>query len=90
MPTSSRPRRAYETVDVVAALARQIRALSARVADADPEDLAHMVTLRDTLEAAIADAVHGQRRTHGRSWADLGRALGVTRQAMEKRYGNRA
>lgn len=88
MPTTTpRKRRTYETADIVSHLRRQFRALSRRVSDGDPIDLAMMVGLRDELDAAIDAAVKGQRATHGSSWAELGQALGVTRQAVQKRYG---
>lgn len=65
---------------------RVIRGYGKRVADADDVDLAEMVQLRDVLEQAIADAVRGQRDLHGRSWADVAKPLGVTRQAAQMRY----
>lgn len=76
-----------ETPEYAAMLRRMIRAYGRRVADADDVDLAEMVELRDLLETAIAEAVAGQRERHGRSWADVARGLGVTRQAAQMRYG---
>ena len=75
-----------ETPEYRAMMVRMLRAYGRRVADADDVDLGDMVGLRDELEAAIADAVRGQRERHGRSWADIGRALGITRQAAQQRY----
>lgn len=66
---------------------RAIRGYGRRVATADEVDLAEMVELRSVLEGAIADAVQGQRENLGRSWADIGRGLGTTRQAAQERYG---
>ena len=78
-----------ETASFAAAVRRMIRAHGRRVADADPEDLADLAALRDVLDAAIAEAVAGQRARHGRSWADIGRGLGTTREAAYQRYGKR-
>lgn len=69
------------------AFARRIlRALSARVGDADPEDLAELVAMRAAVDEAIdnaARAVHA----NGASWAQIGAALGVSKQAAQQRWG---
>lgn len=77
---------AVETPEFGSMVRRMIRAYGRRVADADPEDLADMVTLRDELEQAILLAVDGQRRRDV-SWAVLGDALGISRQGAFQRYG---
>lgn len=70
-----------------------IRAHGRRVADADPEDLADLVALRDVLEETIAAAVEGLRaggsEGHYRPmpWSQIARGLGTTRQAAQMRYG---
>lgn len=70
-----------------AAFARRIvRAYSKRVALADPEDLTDLLALSAALDEAVEAAVlalHAQ----GRSWAEIGRAAGVSRQAAHKRWG---
>lgn len=76
-----------ETPEYAAMLRRMIRAYARRVADADDVDLAQMVQLREEIDVAITAAVRGQREQHGRSWADVGRGLGITRQAAQMRYG---
>ena len=78
---------AVETPEYVAMLARMIRAGGRRVADGDPEDLALFVQLQAELDAALDAAVAGMRENTGRSWAEIGRALGVTKQAAAKRWG---
>ena len=65
---------------------RVLRAHGRRVGDADPEDLTDLVALRVELDKAIAVAIMGQRRA-GFSWADIGRGLGVTRQAAQMTWG---
>lgn len=67
-------------------LRRMIRAYARRVAEADDIDLADMIEIRKELDAAIGAAVRGQRE-HGRSWGDVARGLGVTRQAAQMRWG---
>ena len=83
-----RPRRERETMDYLAAARRFIRRAGERVADADEFELAELVALRAELESAIVTAVHGQRSI-GRSWAYVGAALGMIRQAAHERYGER-
>lgn len=82
----SSSKRETETTEYAAMMRRMIRAHGRRVADADDVDLAELVALRDTLDQAIADAVAGQRANHGRSWADIARALGISRQAAHQRF----
>lgn len=83
-------RRERETSDYAGMVRRVLRAHGRRVADADPEDLAELVAMRDVLYAAISDAVRGMRSQHGRSWSDVARGLGTTRQAAQMRYGQGA
>lgn len=68
-------------------LGRMLTAYGRRVADADIEDLTEMFELRDQWESVVAAAVAGQRAQHGRSWADIGKAAGTTRQAAQMRWG---
>lgn len=79
-----------ETPEYAAMLRRMIRAYARRVADADDVDLAEMLRVRDEMEQAVRDAVRGQRERHGRSWADIARGLGTTRQAAQMRFGDSA
>jgi hypothetical protein len=51
----------------------------------DTTYLAALVSERRTLEAAIRDEVLVLRR-HGADWATIGRALGVSRQAVRQRF----
>ncbi|WP_448060798.1 hypothetical protein [Cellulomonas hominis] len=70
-----------------AAFARRIvRAYARRVSAADPEDLADLLALSaavDEAAAAAALALHAS----GRSWAEIGAAAGISRQAAHKRWG---
>lgn len=76
-----------ETTEYLAMLSRLIRRAGERVADADEFELYELVALRSTLEDAIRVAVQGQRKR--RSWAHIGAALGITRQAAQERYGDK-
>jgi len=55
---------------------------------ADLPDLANLGRLAADVEAAMATMVATLRDgDHGASWADIGRALGITRQAAQQRFG---
>lgn len=75
-----------ETKEYMSMLRRMLRAAARRVAEADEPELAELVSLRDDLEQAIAQAVIGQREA-GRSWQGVADGLGCTRQAAQMRYG---
>ncbi len=81
-----RSKRYTETEEFGRAVERMLRAYGARVGMADMEDLRQLVTLRDLLDEITADAVDRLRWT-GYSWADVGAAMGVTRQAAQQRWG---
>jgi hypothetical protein len=82
---------AVETLPFLDAVRRMIRAAGRRVGDADEFELAELVALREDLDAAIEAAVIGQRTgAASRSWAQIGDALGISRQAAQQRYGRSA
>lgn len=81
--------RQVETSEYGQMVKRMIRAYSRRVADGDEIELNELVAMREVVEQAIGDAVTGQREQHGRSWADVAKGLGVTRQAAQMRYATR-
>ena len=67
---------------------RMIRAMARRVAtDGDIDALADMVKVHDEMGALIAETVRSLRVDHGYSWAEVGSACGVTRQAAQQRWG---
>jgi hypothetical protein len=49
-------------------------------------ELRELCGIRDFIDQMIEDAVLAMR-DEGRSWAEIGKPLGVTRQAAMKRYG---
>lgn len=65
---------------------RIMRAMGRRLASADPDDLVEMIALRTELDAAIAQAVAGMRQT-GYSWTEIGAAVGISKQAALKKWG---
>ena len=69
---------------------RIIRAHARRVAAADPTALRDLVQLRDALEAAMDDATASTLHAAGFSWTEIGRELGVSRQAARQRWGGAA
>lgn len=80
------PKRPYrETPDLISGLARQIRAAGKRVSTEDPADLAHLAVLQDELDTAFTAAIAGLRAS-GYSDTDIGRELGVTKQAVQQRW----
>ena len=66
-----------------------LRAYSRRVAAADVESLAHMISLADEINDAIAQVVSGLQDA-GYTWAEIGSRLGITRQAAQQRWGRTA
>ncbi|QXG07714.1 hypothetical protein [Curtobacterium phage Penoan] len=77
---------AVETPEYAAMLRRMIRNYGRRVADADPIDLAEMLTLADVLSTATQLAVDGMR-DRGLSWAEIAEPTGFTRQNAYARWG---
>ena len=84
---TAKPLRPVVENDSYAAFARRVlRAYARRVATGDIEALTRMADLADDIDNAIREAVTGLR-AYGYSWADIGRQLGVTRQAAQQRWG---
>jgi hypothetical protein len=86
---SKRPRRDVETVGprgFIPAAARFIRAAGRRAGEGDEFELAELAGLQAVLDEAIAAAVQGQK-SYGKSWAHIGRALGISREAAWQRWG---
>lgn len=82
-------RREVENDEFLAFSRRILKALGKRVGDGDPVDLAQLVALREEFERVEVEAVSRMRDQHGFSWAEIGRDLGITRQAAQQRYGRR-
>lgn len=74
-------------MDYLGAARRFIRAAGRRVAECDEIELAELIALRATVEAAIDEAVAGQKTR--KSWAGIALATGTTREAAYQRWGRR-
>lgn len=70
----------------ISMIARMMTAAGRTVAGLDPDQLARLCDLRQTLDQAIVTAVAGQR-SQGVYWSSIGDALGVTKEAVIQRYG---
>lgn len=85
----TRASRVIEPTDYAAMMRRMIAAHGRRVADADLEDLAELIALRADLEDAIAYAVRESRSRWQWSWSEIGRAVGLSKQAAQQKWGHR-
>jgi len=83
-----RPRREVDFAEFLAFMRRIIRKAGVRAAGGDPEGLAELSAIAGELEAATRVAVAGLR-AEGFSWADIGTACGVSKQAAAQRWGRR-
>lgn len=52
-------------------------------------ELARAVDHLEAIEDSIDGIVLHAAREHGASWADVGRLLGISRQAARQRFGGR-
>ncbi len=68
---------------------RIMRAYGKRVADLDIEGLKGLVDLRTELDAQIKESAQ-TLQAQGYSWAEIGRVLGVSKQAAQQRFGKKA
>lgn len=85
------PKRETDTDDYLRMVRRVLGGLARRVGEGDITALTEMAMLRFELDEAIEDAVTGLRNDSDlpASWADIGRALGITRQSAQQRFGGR-
>jgi hypothetical protein len=84
--TPKRLRRAVENHEYGAFVRRVIRAYSRRVAAGDIEAISAMLNTSAEMDTAIQNAITGLRAI-GYSYADIALRLGVTRQAIQQRWG---
>jgi hypothetical protein len=79
-------KRERESPELAAFLRRMARALVARAERGDLDALTALRETRREIQAREADAVAGLR-AKGYTWAEIGAALGITKQAAEKTFG---
>ena len=75
-----------ENAEYCAMLRRMIRSYAKRVGAGDEVDLGDMAGLRETLDDAMASAVHAMR-DDDIPWSYIAVGLGISRQAAWKRWG---
>ena len=72
----------------VADVRRWLRTLARHVGDGQIEELGALARLEDELHGNIVDAVARLRsEPHCYSWSMIGKALGVSPQAAQQRFG---
>lgn len=76
-----------ETMDYAAMMIRMMRAWERRLADADEPDLAELAAF-PSLVADTQDRVVQAWRERGRSWSEIARPFGISRQAAQQRWGH--
>lgn len=84
-----RPER--ETPEVAAGALRMVRAVGRR-ASSDVDALPLLAQIAAEVEEQLVIAVHACRQPRdngqpGWSWADVGRVLGISKQAAQQRFG---
>jgi hypothetical protein len=83
--------RTREAPEIAAACARMMGALVRRARDGELEALEALAMLHELAGAQLGSAVLGYRASPAQaSWHDVGRILGMTRQAAHQRFGGDA
>lgn len=82
-------KRAIENSEYRDMLSRLLRGMAKRVSSGDPEDLVLLATLAREVDVHLKAAVTAQRAVQEISWSRLAKALGVTRQGAQQRFGRR-
>lgn len=80
-------KREREAPEIGAMLDRMIRAMARRATGGELEALGVLRELRWKIDAAIAEGAQGAHEAFGFSWTEIGRELGITRQAARQMYG---
>lgn len=70
--------------ELTGAIERMVRALGERCAAGDPDTAFYLIAVRERVDVAFATAVAGWR--HNFSDAQIAGELGVTKQAVQKRW----
>ncbi len=82
----TRPAAQTEADKYGAFVRRIMRAYGRRVADRDIEGLAGLASLRAELDEEIRRSAK-ELQAQGYSWAEIGRVLGISKQAAQQRFG---
>src|SRR5438477_10954351 len=84
---TKRSKRVVENPEYAAFARRVLRAYARRVAAGDIEALPSLMLFLSDVDTALRQAVSGLRG-FGYSWSEIAARLGVTRQAVQMRYGD--
>jgi len=76
-----------ETIDFLKMLVRMIKAAAKRVGNGDEHELAALYSAKIEMDNHLQAAIQLQL-SQGKSWADIGKALGMTRQGAQRRFGH--
>lgn len=85
MSVTARPREPKSDEEVLKGVLRQVAAVGRRAGTADPDSARLLRLLEEEVEQAWAAAVAGWRET-GFSDTEIGRELGVSKQAVQQRW----
>lgn len=89
--TPKRQRKTYEAPDMAAFVQRVMRGMVRRAEAGDLEAIRALADIQASVQAAMVDAAAALRTEdangHAYSWTDIGRELGMTRQAAQQRFG---
>jgi hypothetical protein len=85
---AKRAKRTVENGEFDAFVLRILAAYARRVAAGDIEGLAGLNALSSKVDAVLREAVQGLRKSpYSYSWDEIGQRLGVSRQAVQMRFG---
>jgi len=83
------PKRRREAAEIGGMVARMLRALARRAESGDLEALRVLCDLEKNIQLDQLRAARGLNIQHGYSWGEIGLAIGITRQAAHRRWGQR-
>jgi hypothetical protein len=86
--TAKRAKKSYEAPDMAAMIGRVARGMARRAEAGDLEALSALAQARADIDAAMVAAAKGLHDGEfGYSWTEVGRELGMTRQAAQQKFG---
>jgi hypothetical protein len=87
-PTRSKRRRRTDHDEYLQMMARIVRAAGSHVGKADPDQLVLLAAVAADVDALMVRTVAGVRES-GFRWQSIADVLGVSRQAVQQRFGRR-
>lgn len=90
MTEEARPRHDYDADELGPFMARMLAALVRRAERGEIDALTQLHALERRVGSAVVDAARGANEGPGKySWGEIGRWLGMTRQAAHQRFRRR-